>query len=73
MLDHSDLSQLKTCLETAHNFHISKEEAHAIFAAQQAIIERHWYSVCDQARLGEVDKRLLWKRQFLNPFSIISE
>ena len=66
-------SQLKTCLETAHNFLISKEEAHAIFAAQQSIIEQHWDSVCDQARLGEVDKRLLWKRQFLNPFSIITE
>jgi serine/threonine-protein kinase HipA len=29
----------------------------------------HWDAVCDEAGLTAVDKALLWKRQFLNPFA----
>jgi len=68
----SNLSQLKTCLESAHNFHLSKQDAFVIFEAQKAAIEKHWDSVCAQAELGEVDKKLLWNRQFLNPYSLIA-
>jgi serine/threonine-protein kinase HipA len=35
-------------------------------------IEEHWLSVCDVAQLSEVDKKLLWGRQFLNPFSTMT-
>ena len=66
----NNLSQLKSCLETAHHFLISQDEAHDILELQEAVIQKHWDEVCDEAQLSEVDKKLLWRRQFLNPFSI---
>jgi serine/threonine-protein kinase HipA len=27
-------------------------------------------TVCEDAKLNEVDKKLLWRRQFLNPYSV---
>ncbi len=66
----SNLSQLKTCLETAHNFLLSEEEAREIFGNLIATIEQHWETVCEEAELNEVDKKLLWRRQFLNPYSL---
>ena len=66
----NNLSRLSTCLETAHNFLLKEEEARAIFHIQIIAIEQHWDSVCNEAGLNEVDKQLLWKRQFLNPFSV---
>ncbi len=65
----NNLSQLKTCLETAHNFLLSKDEAIAIFENQKDAIEKNWTKVCDEAELSEVDRKLLWGRQFLNPYS----
>ena len=65
----NNLSQLKTCLETAHNFLLSEDDARAIFEQQKAAIEEHWGAVCDESQLSEVDRKLLWGRQFLNPFS----
>jgi serine/threonine-protein kinase HipA len=67
---HNNLSQLKTCLETAHNFLLSEEEACQIFGNLTAAIEQHWDTVCEEAELNEVDKKLLWRRQFLNPYSL---
>lgn len=72
ILGNNNLSQFKTCLETAHNFLLSEENAHEIFEHQKSIIEKYWNPVCDEAQLNEVDKKLLWGRQFLNPYSIIS-
>ena len=66
----NNMSSLKSCLETAHNFLITQEEARNIFHNQIAAIEQHWEIVCEEAELNEVDKMLLWKRQFLNPYSI---
>jgi serine/threonine-protein kinase HipA len=66
----NNLSQLRTCRKTAHNFLLSEEEAHEIFRAMTAVIEQHWDDVCTKAELNEVDKKLLWKRQFLNPYSV---
>ena len=65
----NNLGQLKTCLETAHNFLLSEDEARAIFGNLGAVIEQHWDAVCEEAELSEVDKKLLWGRQFLNPYS----
>jgi serine/threonine-protein kinase HipA len=70
--DNNNLSQLKTCLGAAHNFLLSPADAHAIFETQIVAIERNWASVCDEAELSEVDSRLLWGRQFLNPYSIVT-
>ena len=66
----NNLSQLKTCIETAHNFLLSEEEAREIFGNLTATIEQHWETVCEEAELNEVDKKLLWRRQFLNPYSV---
>lgn len=66
----NNLSQLKSCLEVAHHFLLSKDEAKIIFETQKSIIEDNWQTVCDEAQLSDVDRKLLWKRQFLNPFSI---
>ncbi|MFH2045331.1 MAG: HipA domain-containing protein [Pseudomonadota bacterium] len=66
----NNLSQLKTCLETAHNFLLSEEEARETFGALTAEIEQNWDAVCEEAELNEVDKKLLWRRQFLNPYSV---
>ena len=63
-------SQLTTCLETAHNFLIAEADARVVIENLKAAIEEHWDAVCDEAQLGEIDKRLLWGRQFLNPYSI---
>ncbi len=66
----NNLSQLKSCLETAHNFLLSKIQARAIFEKMISAIKQHWDGVCEEAEISEVDKKLLWGRQFLNPFSI---
>ncbi|KAA9129587.1 type II toxin-antitoxin system HipA family toxin [Marinihelvus fidelis] len=66
---HNNLSQLKSCLEAAHHFLLSEHEARAIFTHLSDTIESHWHAVCAEAQLSEVDKKLFWKRQFLNPFS----
>lgn len=66
----NNLSRLTSCLKTAHNFLLTKEEAHCIFQHQTNMIERHWEIVCKEAQLNEVDQKLLWKRQFLNPYSV---
>ena len=63
-------SQLTTCLETAHNFLIAEADARVVIENLKAAIEEHWDAVCDEAQLGEIDKRLLWRRQILNPYSI---
>jgi serine/threonine-protein kinase HipA len=33
------------------------------------VIKTHWVEVCDQAALTEVDRRRLWRREFLNPYA----
>lgn len=66
----NNLSQLKTCLQAAHNFLLSKADAQEIFAQQKYIIEKYWAAICDEAQLGSVDRQLLWHRHFLNPFSL---
>jgi serine/threonine-protein kinase HipA len=66
----TSLSRLKTCLKTAHNFLLSEEEARNIFDKLITTIEEHWGTVCEEAGLNKVDKQLLWRRQFLNPYSV---
>lgn len=66
----NNLSQLKSRLETAHNFLLSEADALLIFEKQHSLIEEKWDTVCDEAGLSEVDRKLLRGRQFLNPYSI---
>ncbi|MBL4673874.1 MAG: type II toxin-antitoxin system HipA family toxin [Arenicella sp.] len=66
----NNLSQLQICLNAAHNFLLSKEDAINIFDSQLSLIEKHWDTVCDEAELSIIDRNLLWRRQFLNAWSI---
>jgi serine/threonine-protein kinase HipA len=63
------LSTLKSCLDAAYHFQLSEREAKAIFEKQREAIESNWDKVCDEASLSVVDRKLFWKRQFLNPFA----
>lgn len=65
----NNMSQLKSCVEAANLFLLSDEDARAIFAHLIETIENNWSAVCEEAELSEVDKRLFWGRQFLNPYS----
>jgi len=67
--DNNNLSQLKLCLEVAHHFMLSPEEAKEIFAHVEAVIRGNWDKVCEEAQLSDIDKKLFWERQFLNPYS----
>ena len=64
------MSQLKSCLEAAHHFLLSNDDARAICARLIDTIENHWDAICEAAELSAVDKALFWRRQFLNPYSI---
>ena len=73
IVEDRNLSQLGTCLDSAHNFLLSRDEAAGIIGSLKAAIESNWDSVCDEASLSEVDRNLLWGRQFLNPWSLLAE
>ena len=66
----NNLSQLKTCLAAAHNFLLSREDALEIFDSLSSSITENWKNVTEECELSEVDKNLLWGRQFLNPYSL---
>lgn len=65
------MSQISSCLDAAPAFHLTREKAGEIAAHQKAAIQDNWNAVCDEARLTEIDRAMLWGRQLLNPFSII--
>jgi serine/threonine-protein kinase HipA len=65
----NNLSQVKSCLEAAHHFLLSNEDALSISGGIVSVIRKYWDMVCEEAQLSEIDKKLLWGRQFLNPFS----
>ena len=59
-------SQLSACLASCAKYHLSREEALQIVSRQIGVVRTRFESVCDEAALGDVDRRLLWRRQFLN-------
>ena len=59
-------SQLSLCLASANKFLLSEERALAIMQSQISVIAANWESACDEAKLNGADRRLLWRRQFLN-------
>ncbi len=65
----NNMSQLRSCLEAANHFLLSEDDARAIFGHLIESIEKQWDSVCEEAELSEVDRKLFWGRQFLNPYS----
>ncbi len=55
-------SQIATCLAAASHFHLAEDGALAIVSRQVETIATHWVSLCDEAKLGRVDRAL-----FLGP------
>ncbi len=62
-------SQLRVCLDSAHHFHLSEDDAKTLISQQKSTIETHWQALCHEAKLNQVDRQLLWHRQFLNPYA----
>jgi len=59
-------SQLSLCLAAANKFLLTEERALQIMESQVSIVRTNWGAVCDEAELGNADRQLLWRRQFLN-------
>ncbi|MEZ5528674.1 MAG: type II toxin-antitoxin system HipA family toxin [Porticoccaceae bacterium] len=66
--EENKLSQLTNCLAACNDFQLSEEEAKVIVSKQVETIRNHYTAICQEANLSEVDQRLFWRRQFLNPF-----
>jgi serine/threonine-protein kinase HipA len=62
-------SRIALCLDAAPLFLLSREEALTVAEHQIRTIRDYWVKTCKEARLSEVDRNLLWRRQFLNPFA----
>ncbi|MEK4031901.1 HipA domain-containing protein [Methylocystis sp. IM3] len=63
------LSRIGLCLDAAPLFLLSQEEALAVARRQITTIRDRWVDVCAEAALTDVDRSLLWRRQFLHPFA----
>lgn len=63
------LSRIATCLRAAPIFQMSEADAIALVARQITVIVDHWDAVCNEAGLSPIDRRFLWRRQFLSPFA----
>ena len=63
-------SQLSLCLASANKFLLSNEHALDIMRHQIAIIQRKWDAACKEAQLSDIDRQLLWRRQFLNDLAL---
>jgi serine/threonine-protein kinase HipA len=60
--------KLSVCLEAAVDFLLDEGEAMALIEHQIRVISDGWEALCDEAKLSEVDRNLVMRRQFLNPF-----
>src|SRR6185295_18597098 len=63
------LSQIAVCLKAAPAFLLGRDDALALARQQITTIRDRWDALCAEADLTEVDRNLLWRRQFLNPFA----
>lgn len=63
-------SQLMVCMKAAPHFLLQEARARAMINTQLETIRAQWETVCDEAKLSEFDRALLWGRQFLNPFAL---
>jgi serine/threonine-protein kinase HipA len=68
ILDERNDSRIVLCLEAAALYLLTDQEALALVAHQIAAIRENWDAICDEADLSEIDRRQLWRRQFLNPY-----
>ena len=66
----SRASTIATCLAAAPYCHLKDAEAAALIEYQIATIAEHWQSVCDEAELSPIDRKLFAGRQFLNSYAL---
>lgn len=62
-------SRLSACLDAAHHYLLSRQEALALGEAQLTALGAHWTEVCEAAKRATTDRALLWGRQFINPYA----
>jgi serine/threonine-protein kinase HipA len=63
------LSRVAVCVARASTYLLTEGEAREIVDRQVETIEGEWEEVCELAKLGEVDRRRLWRSAFLNPYA----
>ena len=63
------MSRIASCLEAAHHFLLSAQDAVAIVEGQLRCIAENWPRVSAKAVLSPTDRNLFWGRQFLNPYA----
>jgi serine/threonine-protein kinase HipA len=63
------LSRIGLCLKAAPSFLLSDNDALALAEHQIKVVRDEWSRICAEAGLTEIDRKLLWRRQFLNPFA----
>ena len=68
--DGDRLSQVSRCITHAGHYHLTPQQARDIADHQIAVIEDQWDEVCELAALPTAEKRRLWQRQFLNPYTL---
>jgi serine/threonine-protein kinase HipA len=65
----NNLSQLKVCIASAASYKLSAKQAQEIIDHQLEAIKTNWDAVCDEAKLPKLERKMLWERQFMNPFA----
>ena len=65
----NNLSQLKVCIASAVSYKLSAKQAQEIIDHQLESIKTNWDAVCDEAKLPKLERKMLWERQFMNPFA----
>lgn len=63
-------SQLAVAINAAHHFLLHRDDALAMVRHQVHLVRERWDQVCQEADLTEVDRNLMWRRQFLNPYAL---
>jgi serine/threonine-protein kinase HipA len=63
-------SQVAGCVQRAHLYQLTQSQARAIVERQIETIERGWDEVCELAQLTQVERELMWRRQFLHPYAL---
>ena len=66
--DNDRMSKLANCLKVASNFLLNEDEALNLIKMQIKTIKEKWDLVCKEASFTEVDRKLLWRRQIMNPY-----
>lgn len=66
-----NFSTLKNVLSICETYRLKQEEAKQIINQQVSIIKTHWDNLCEEAKLGEVERQRLWGTAILNPYCFI--